>query len=170
MNQSKLYIPNPQKWIHFFKNSKNQVGKGLSIPSETSTESSNVTLKTVSPAEQTVEQAKSELKRDNINTSDYSFLPHNTLSFQTVKRIKPGKKTVKNRSTSGKRVVKKEQKISKPQKSLVKKVQKLNKNGKKKSTPKHRVEKTRQKVSRKGNKIKNATKQNPITTWDIFGN
>lgn len=162
MNQSKLYIPNPQKWIHFFKNSKNQVGKGLSIPSETSTESSNVTLKTVSPAEQTVEQAKSELKRDNIKTSEFSLLPHKATSFQTVKRIKPGKK----------KVFKLNKKVKKQStgKRVVKKVQKLNKNGKKKSTSKKLVENPRQKVSKKRDKIKNATKQKPITTWDIFGN
>lgn len=74
MNQSKLYVPNPQKWIDYFKNNKPQVRKGFAIPHKSSTGRNSVTINTVSPAEQTVNQAKSELKRDGLKTSEVSSL------------------------------------------------------------------------------------------------
>jgi len=83
MNPSKLYVPNPQKWVEFFekvakgKVQLGQTGKGsisqiipmdIYTPQSTSDKSKeSVTL--VSPAEQTVDQAKSELERDNIKPS-----------------------------------------------------------------------------------------------------
>ena len=171
MNQSNLYIPNPQKWLHFFKNNKAQVGKGMFIPSQSSTESKDVNFKVVSPAEQTVEQAKSELKRDNINTSKSSLLPHIAVSPQTVKSSKRGvrkglklNKKQKNQAKPGKRVVNKE--TSKPKK-ILKITQKHSKKGS--SKPK-KILKIKQKNNKKGYNTSKYKKQKPFTTWDIFGN
>ena len=86
MNQSNLYVPNPQKWIHFFKTKKPQIGKGFFIPSKTSNMSDSVAIKTVSPAEQIVDQAKSELKRDGINTSEMTSLVHKSRNPATSKK------------------------------------------------------------------------------------
>lgn len=84
MNPSKLYIPNPQKWVTFYKHvaegrtklsPTNQTGgaktsRSFIVPvdkfisqSEYST-SKNPTVKLVSTTEQMVDQAKSELERD----------------------------------------------------------------------------------------------------------
>ena len=81
MNPSKLYVPNPQKWVHFFdrvaKGTVNieQTGSGrkgglISVEREGHSarqSNSELPIKAVTPAEQTVQQAKSELKRENIN-------------------------------------------------------------------------------------------------------
>lgn len=82
MNPSKLYVPNPQKWVTFFdrvskgQTSLNQSG-GARRPHVIAVDSSDggkqtvthLPLKAVSPAEQTVQQAKSELERQNIKPS-----------------------------------------------------------------------------------------------------
>lgn len=80
MKPSNLYIPNPQKWVHFFnkvvdgKVKMLQTGGGQTsrilplgtyTPAETN-KNQQIVVKTVSPAEQTVQQAKSELQRENI--------------------------------------------------------------------------------------------------------
>lgn len=85
MNHSNLYIPDPQKWIHFFK-SKTQEGRGL--PNTSNSSEPNVSVKAVSPAEQTVEQAKSEMKRENINIIDSGILVHNKKSRQRRQKSK----------------------------------------------------------------------------------
>ena len=91
MNQSNLYVPNPQKWIHYFKNHKPQVGKGFSIPYKSTSENHPASLKIVSPAQQTFEQAKSELKRDGIKTPENYSLVHKLkdLSSKTHQKKKP---------------------------------------------------------------------------------
>jgi hypothetical protein len=79
MNLSKLYVPNPQVWVPFFHklaqgNVKlEQIGGGnvgqiILMDQYTSTQASTsgLSLRRVSPAEQTVDQAKSELERENI--------------------------------------------------------------------------------------------------------
>ena len=75
MNPSKLYIPNPQKWMRFFdKVAKVKQSGGGYVPKilhldkyvTADSNAENVPIKSVSPAEQTVQQAVSELKRDNI--------------------------------------------------------------------------------------------------------
>jgi len=52
---------------------KPQVGKGFATSQKSPPESS-VSMNSVSPSEQTVNQAKSELKRDGIKTSEVSSL------------------------------------------------------------------------------------------------
>lgn len=81
MNHSKLYIPNPQKWIDFFDRvskgvtSLNQSGgsrqsRVISIGNSGGNQTTaHLSLKAVSPSEQTVQQAKSELERDHIKPS-----------------------------------------------------------------------------------------------------
>lgn len=82
MDPYKLYVPNPQKWVRFFDkvaDGKAKFGQSsgarkmeiLPLDRYTSNEDSvkPVSVKAVAPAEQTVQQAASELKRDNINPS-----------------------------------------------------------------------------------------------------
>lgn len=85
MNHSKLYVPNPQKWLDLFdKVAKvKQSGGGkrsqiLPLDKYTTIESQNkqVPVKAVSPAEQTVQQAKSELERENIKPSAVAEMNH----------------------------------------------------------------------------------------------
>lgn len=74
MNHSKLYVPNPQKWINYFdkvsKVKQTGSGKVLTIlpldkylPSESGDK--QIQVKAVAPEEQTVQQAKKELEREN---------------------------------------------------------------------------------------------------------
>ena len=79
MDQSNLYIPNPQKWIKYLSK------RGLSIPSQKTEDSCVVNINAISPAQQTVDQAKSELKRENINMSNTSSLSHNKVDRQRTK-------------------------------------------------------------------------------------
>lgn len=84
MDPSKLYVPDPQKWVKFYKNladekinlfSTNQIGGGPSsfvasivkYGDHLTTESappSKPAVKLVSSTEQIVDQAKSELTRE----------------------------------------------------------------------------------------------------------
>ena len=80
MKPSKLYVPNPQKWVHFFdkvadgqvkllQSGGGQTPKIMPLGIHTSTETDKnkqLVVETVSPAEQSAQQAKSELERDNI--------------------------------------------------------------------------------------------------------
>ena len=78
MFYAKEYIPNPQKWVDYFKkiankeSSMGQTGDGRScvIPIDAYASGKLTTtllpLTIVSPAEQTVEQSQSELKRKNV--------------------------------------------------------------------------------------------------------
>lgn len=98
MSLSNLYVPDPQKWITFFKN-KNQIGKGVGIPHKLCLNESQVSVKAVSPAEQTVDQAKSELKRDNIsnleNVSTVHKKPEGRRGRNSRKKTVSRKVTVK---------------------------------------------------------------------------
>lgn len=120
MNPSKLYVPNPQKWVKFFKkmanerSSSNQIGGRNIIPVGDGNNDIKsippVTLKTVSPAQQVVEQAKSELERDEINTDGV----RNLNSVMPIRRRRKKSTTVrKNRSrkikTRGKKKINKHQ-------------------------------------------------------------
>jgi len=100
MNQSKLYVPNPQMWIDYFKNNKPQVGRGFAIPHKSKMGSNGMTISTVSPSEQTVNQAKSELKRDGLNTSEMSTLVHKlSKPSEVTHRVNSArKKQFRNRS------------------------------------------------------------------------
>lgn len=93
MNPEKLYVPNPQKWITFYKRladgkikqySVNQIGAGENhqssiLPVDKFISQSEVklpkqtALKLVSTTEQMVDQAKSELKREG---EDLKMIPH----------------------------------------------------------------------------------------------
>lgn len=85
MDPSKLYVPDPQKWMKFYKNmadgkiklfSTNQIGGGLNSnsfiapidkyvgQSEQSPSTDQTPVKLVSTTEQFVDQAKQELKRE----------------------------------------------------------------------------------------------------------
>ncbi len=75
----KLYVPNPQQWVRFFDKvaeGKAKFGQSggarkleiLPIDKYATTDKTvQPSIKAVAPAEQTVQQAASELKRDNIN-------------------------------------------------------------------------------------------------------
>lgn len=69
MDRSKLYVPNPQHWIEYFKNYKPQYGRGFAIPCKSGETNSCVTINPVSTVEQTVLRAKSELERGNSEKS-----------------------------------------------------------------------------------------------------
>jgi hypothetical protein len=100
MNRSNLYVPDPQTFIQYFKDkSKSQVGKGFYTP-KTDVTNDTVSIKAVSPAEQTVNQAKSELKREDINSSEILSLLHN-LSRQTSKRKSPKRQNKKEQNKKG---------------------------------------------------------------------
>lgn len=89
MNHSKLYVPNPQKWVQFFDKVakvakvKQSGGGKLSeiLPLDKymniETQNKQLPVKTVSPAEQTVEQAKSELEREHIKPTTIKSMNHN---------------------------------------------------------------------------------------------
>ena len=82
----KLYVPDPQKWVDFFdrvsdgKVSLNQTGGGrrhsiIPVSAGTLSETNKVfPIEAVLPAEQTTAQAKSELERQDINTSEIAHL------------------------------------------------------------------------------------------------
>lgn len=163
MNQSNLYVPNPQKWIDYFtKSKKTQVGKGLYIPSKTSSmEPDSMSVKVVSPAEQTLDQAKSELKRDGINSSEITSLIHKRKNRRTVNKSKVVGKTKQLKKTY----------TSKRKKITGKKISKSVKKGRK--TVK-KVVKNRHKIAKNSDKNRHKRKvskklKKPITTWDIFG-
>jgi hypothetical protein len=107
MNPSKLYVPNPQEWVQFFHklaqgNVKlGQIGGGnvaqiIPMDQHTSTQAntSGLSLKRVSPAEQTVDQAKSELERENIKPSEVKAL------FQTPKNPRRYRLSAKRKSNA----------------------------------------------------------------------
>ena len=109
MNRSNLYIPDSQNFIKYLtEKTKSQIGKGFNKP-----KTDSVPIELVSPAEQTVNQAKSELKREDINTSEILSLLHK-LSKPTSKR-KSSKKT-KSKTTEIKKRKKQGNKETRTQK------------------------------------------------------
>ena len=73
-----MYVPNPQQWVRFFEkiaDGKAKFGQSggarkmeiIAIDKCASNGDSSLPIKAVAPAEQTVQQAASELKRENIN-------------------------------------------------------------------------------------------------------
>ena len=119
MNPSKLYISNPQKWVSFFDRvaKTKQTGGGsipkilpLDIVAET-TKTENLPIKTVSPAEQTVQQAVSELKRENINPDSVMKVSHKSKSRRrkktsVTKKSKVPRRGRKSKNTSGRTRIK----------------------------------------------------------------
>ena len=107
MNRSKLYVPNPQKWISFFEQKSKQTGgggrKGIFPVKDTAvtTRPNSLTVEVVSPAQQTVERAKSELEREDIKPSAVAKAVHNRKRRRESSRTKArapkkGKKTIKD--------------------------------------------------------------------------
>ena len=98
MNPSRLYVPNPQKWVQFFdKVAKGKVKYGQSgdgnitqiIPMDQYTSyqsgAKQLPVNLVSPAGQTVNQAKSELERVDIKPFTVKELfQKSQRSWQTV--------------------------------------------------------------------------------------
>lgn len=85
MDYSKLYVPNPQIWVDFSdkvakvkQSGGEKVSQILPLDKYTTTESQDnqLPIKIVSPAEQTVQQARSELERENIKTSAVLKMNH----------------------------------------------------------------------------------------------
>jgi len=124
MNPSKLYVPNPQKWVNFFdrmakgKVTFEQSGAGRRrwvIPlDKTLIESTGreVPIQVISPAEMTAQQAKSELVRDHINpASVVSQIQSSTgrqrkkVASKQIAKIKrgTGKKTNTSSNKGGKK-------------------------------------------------------------------
>ena len=117
MNPSKLYIPNPQKWVGFFdkvakvkQSGGGRVQKILPIDKYIAIESKvgNIPVKSVTPAEQTVQQAVSELKRENIKPESVMDLSQKsntrrhkrTSVTKKSKQLKPGNKSKKLKSVT----------------------------------------------------------------------
>ena len=124
-----LHAPDPHRWIDLFKNKKTRVGRGLFFPRKAISNACNVSLSTVSPAQQTVDQAKSVLKRDDLSTLDENLLTH-----KMVNRWQ--KKTSKKSKTRRKRKVTTEKKSQKGKPKQIRNKLNLNKK-KKKKKPKH---------------------------------
>ena len=123
MEHSKLYVPNPQTWVQFFdrvakgKVKMGQIGAGnvsRILPVEYDTcrqsEAEQLAVKVVSPAEQTVDQAKSELERENINLSKVRGMIQKAQrrrgrkTREKKKKKKIGKIIKKKRQTGGRKV------------------------------------------------------------------
>lgn len=114
MNHSKLYVPNPQKWVDFFdkvakvkQSGGGKVPQILPLDKYTTIESQNkeLSVKAVSPAEQTVQQARSELERENIKPSTVVEMNHK-LKPRRLKRMSKKKKTAKLRRGKNRKIVK----------------------------------------------------------------
>jgi hypothetical protein len=116
MNPSKLYVPNPQKWVQFFdkaakgKVNWNQTGGGnisqiMSMDKYVSSTPNKPQLpvKIVSPAEQVVDQVKSELMRENIKPSEVKKIFHKPRSRP---RKQPSKKKYKTKSKKVRKIKK----------------------------------------------------------------
>ena len=152
MNPSKLYVPNPQKWVSFF----DRVSKGLttlnqsggarqsrviSVESPNSKQNANqLPLKAVSPAQQTVLQAKSELERENIKPSDAADMIQ-----------KPARRRRRRTAKSGK----------------IKKIGRSQKGGAKRANRK--TAHKRKSVNRRNKKVKRSGGYNKSSRQDIFG-
>ena len=77
MNRNKLYVPNPPAWVSFFKkmadgNFSRLGGQRILSLDDTETskqrpKESKIVLEMVSPAQQTVDQAKGELLRNKVD-------------------------------------------------------------------------------------------------------
>ena len=115
----KLYIPNPQKWVDFFDRvssgsaSLNQSGGGrrlqvISVDHSKSSDNKQYPVRTVLPAEQTTAQAKSELQREDKNSTTVADMLQTSKGRRRrgIKRKKTSKrnsnKRVKRQSGAGK--------------------------------------------------------------------
>lgn len=117
MNHSKLYVPNPQRWVDFFdkvakgKVEVNQKGGGGSgfmqiVPADRKDTSPNrkpeVPVKFISATEQLVEQAKSELERKDIKPSEVKEMFQKANSARRQRKYKPKAKRQSKKGQGGK--------------------------------------------------------------------
>lgn len=172
MNPSKLYVPNPQKWVKFYKHMAdgkfrlhptNQMGGGHAAQSfiapidkfvdqyDNSTPK-QPSLKLVSTTEQMVDQAKSELKREG---EDLKTLAQ-AIKGQKRKRLQSGK-TSKSKRATGNKGRKSTDKAKKP-------IKKVRKNASKSKKP-NRSGKDKQQTG--GKTVRKQNKHNFIPR-DIF--
>ena len=170
MNHSKLYVPDAQKWIEFLKQMSTkqkliQTGGGRMLhitPTRENINTKSVTLNSVAPAQQTVEQAKSELKREDINPTIVEKTIHktNSCSKRHIKNSASHRKnSVKKSTKKVKKSGKKTHKISFKRKEIKRK--EFKKNLKKQSDKKQKNIKN--KISKQRKNIKNLLKK------DILG-
>lgn len=138
-----------------------------------------MSINSVSPAEQTVNQAKGELKRDGIKISEITSLIHkldNTLGVthpcgQNEKQ-KRFKKTSKQNTSI--KTIPKRQKTRKKMKKRQKTVKRTKNCKNRTENCKKKLEKRSKSFFKKGKKPVNKSPkpqrktQTPITTWDIF--
>jgi hypothetical protein len=118
MNPSKLYVPNPQKWVKYFakvadgKVKLMQTGSGrhmLTMDIDARGSKNQLPVKVVLPSEQTVAQAKSELRRDDINLETVVPKKHKQTHQRrrrTSKQNRPVKRKIskkKAKQTGGRR-------------------------------------------------------------------
>lgn len=131
MNPSKLYVPDPQKWVRFYKhvadgkirlNSPNQIGGGNTAHSFIApvdkflkqyedTLSKEPPVKLVSTTEQMVDQAKSELQREGEDLKRIT----QALKSQTKQKRQSGKVSKTKKNKGGK--VEKSKNSNKPKSS-----------------------------------------------------
>ena len=113
MNHSKLYVPNPQKWVHFFdkvakvkQRGGGKVPQILPLDKYTAIESQNnqIPVKAVTPAEQTVQQAKSELERESIKPPTVADMNHKLKAYRRRRMSKTKKSVNARRGQKGKNV------------------------------------------------------------------
>jgi len=132
MNVSKMYVPNVEKWMKFYKNiasgkenvytdntkrNTNQKGGGLSQNSnefmididkknrggEKSLPIQNINLEMVSPAQQVVEQARSKLKREHSPHIHHSAKKRRGVHTSSgLAKKKTNKKLISKRQSKGK--------------------------------------------------------------------
>ena len=121
-------------FIHFFKN-KNQVGGGVFLPNHLADKDYAVSIKTVSPSQQTVDQAKSELKRDDISMINTDIVSKKKGRYRkrrtSIKRQQPyklAKKGVHTKQEKKNRKSKKQKRQKKTKKTIKTRVSKLSSN------------------------------------------
>lgn len=158
MNHSKLYVPDAQKWIEFLKQMSTkqkltQTGGGrmLHMTSGENINTKSVILNSVAPAQQTVEQAKSELKREDINPTIVKKTIHksNSCSKRYIKKrsVSHRKNSANKSSKKVKKSDKKTHKISIKRKEFKK--EKTNKRKEFKKNLKQQSDKKRKNIKNK---------------------
>ena len=170
MNPSKLYVPNPEKWVNFFdrvakgKTTLEQSGAGRRrwvIPvDKTPSESKGreVPIQVISPAEMSVQQAESELVRDHINLA--SVVSQIQSSAGRRRKKVASKMNVKTKRGTGKKSTASSNKGGKRKRGSV---TKHSKTGQKPTKPGQKPTKKRQKQS------STTTRQSQTkTSKDIF--
>ena len=130
MDPSKLYVPDPQKWVKFYKNMAegktkpfltNQIGggstsksfitlidKNISQSESQQSPTSQLPIKLVSSTQQAVDQAKQELKREGEDLKEVVT----AMKVHRTKRRSPGK-VVKRKKAFNKKIKKGSRKSSK---------------------------------------------------------